>query len=457
MNEEKIKIIKELLAKLITEVENLIKSEVSAGNIKSEDELYFRWKLNDFNYDDHGVTSSGATSEYVIKKSWIREVSKISEPIKNGQLYKDVLEKLIAEFSQNKSVERDVNLFLNKIISEQLALGNAQKIDGNSLIERFADDLLQRPVKCGAEIELQGIIMKPREIEPSYGFMIRQPIKEDLEKEVPFYSPIRSYYDPLSYPSSIASVEFSGRRAQDIQTKIALMIVILKLFRVSSIKYLSYKMYSDSITDIAARGGVFLGSQEQVLETDIIKRDDESKLKIFWGAIEKLLPLSLYNFGEKELTPVCLAYDRYNDALMHNGLLERRIASVVMGLEALLLGETQELKYRLGLRTARVVSFLDDNPQKVKQIVKDAYDIRSKFAHGSRLSYKDIKSLKLKYGDIKNLFLTVIDYLRQLIVVMILIQKSKEEFIDLVDDSLIEREKETLLNNLLSQSRQILS
>lgn len=456
MKEEKIKIITELLSKLITESNNFINKGISEGTIQPENELYFKCKLEDFAYGDKGVVSSRATGGYITKKSWIREISKISESIKKSREYKDALEKLIDTFSKNQNIENDLDAFINKVIYGQLYPDEIHNVNKESVIERFINDLLDKPAKYGAEIQLKGIVIRTKKIEPAHGVIIRQIEKEDLEKEVSFHGPVSMMAHHVPDPSAIANIEFLGKGARDIQIKIELMMTILKLFKVGSIKYLSYKMYSDSITDIMAGGTLTSGDRDQVLEISIINEDDEARAKFFWEAIEKVLPQSLYDFGEKEISPISLAYDRYNDALMHNGLLERRIANVVMGLEALLLDATQELSYRLGLRVAKIISLLGNNPQEARQIIKDAYNIRNKFAHGSHLSYKEKKKLELRYKDIKTIFLSVINYLRQLIVIVLLIRKTKDEFIDLVDDSLIDKKREEELNNLLSLSKQIL-
>lgn len=454
MCEEKIKIISEALNKLIVEIEEFIRNGISTKIIQPENESYFRWLLKDFAYGEKGIICSGATGEYVTKKSWSRVFSKISDSIKESSGYKNTLQELSAAFTKNKNIEKGLDAFVRKVIHEQLDSGVIQKANGESLIERFIRDLLEKPIKYGAEIELQGIVLRAQRIRPVHGIIIRQPLKDDLEKETLFYGPMRTH--GLSYPSAIANIEFLGRLAQDIQIKVGQMIVILRLFKVGSIKYLSYKMHSDSIIDIMPSGTLTSGERDQVLETSIINEDDEEKIKFFWEKIERVLPSSLYDFGEKEISPISLAYDRYSVALMHNGLLERRIANVVMGLEALLLDAAQELSYRLGLRVAKIMSLLGDNPQEVRRIVKDAYNIRNLFAHGSHLSYQQKKKLELRYKDIKDIFSSVINYLRQLIVIMILIQKSKDEFIDLVDDSLIDRKEEESLNNLLSEPKRIL-
>jgi hypothetical protein len=96
------------------------------------------------------------------------------------------------------------------------------------------------------------------------------------------------------------------------------------------------------------------------------------------------------------------------------------------------------------------------NPYEARNITNDAYKVRNLFAHGGQLDYKGRKKLESKYNDTKNLLLPILDYLRILLVIMILTKKGKDEFIDLIDDSLIDKEKESQLNATLSGAREII-
>lgn len=443
------------LKKLTNSIEKVINKDISKKVFESENELYFRWKVKDFKYTDKGIQSAGAEGQFFTKKSWMRATSKITDKVKKSSEYKLALEGLKCAFEQNKKIVQDLNAFINKVIYLNLYPEEKEKNSEKVIIERFISDLLEKPMKYGAEVQLQGIVLKPQKIEPAHGIIIRQPISSDLEKETRYYVPSMADHF-LPNPSAIANIEFFGRQANEIQRKVEQMIVILRLFKVGSVRHLSYRMYSDSITDIMAQGTLGSGKQDIVLETSLIDKEDESKLKLFWQVLEEVLPPNLYTFGEREVNYISLAYNRYSDALMHNGILERRIANAVMGLEALLLDATQELSYRLRLRVAKIMALLGDDPKEVKQIIKDAYHIRNLFAHGSHLSHKEKRKLELRYKNVKNILLPVLDHLRRLLVVMILIPKNKHEFIDLIDDSLIDSEKERELNDLLVSPKQIL-
>ena len=263
----------------------------------------------------------------------------------------------------------------------------------------------------------------------------------------------------LERPSAILNIEFLGRQADEIQIKVKQAITILRLFKVGSVKYISYHMHSESITDIMASGTLIAEKSAGALEKSQITEEDTQRLKKFWQTIIKTLPHSFYELGETKLDHLTIAYKRYCDTLLRNGVMERRIANAVMGLESLFLkvGEIHELIYRLSIRIAKIFSLLRYDSYRVKEIVRDAYKVRSLFVHGGHLSYKQERKLNDKYNDIRNFLLSLSDYLRVSIILMIFMKKEKEEFLDLIDDSLVDKDKDSQLDNLLNVLRNVIS
>jgi hypothetical protein len=440
---------------LASAIKKQVNQGISNHTIEPQDEVYFRWKVEKFQYTDKGVTDYSARGEYFTKQLWLRSIIKLEELIKKSSEYASALECFVNVFGKSDRLSDNLDCFIITLIRQCLENPTIEEANVNSLIATFLKDLREEPVKYGADVELQGIVLRPESLELSYGITLRQTKVEDMEREVMVHGFMLGR-DFLPHPSAIMRIEFLGRRANEVQKRFRKAIAILRLFKVGSVEYISSRMFSESIIDRMASGTLTSGKAGTALETYLVTEEDIQKLRKFWQTTHDFLPES---FFWTDVTPVdyrTIAYNRYSDALLENGLLERRIANAVMGLEALVLtGETQELSYRLGIRISKLLSLLGHDPHEVKKTINDAYKVRSLFAHGSQLSYKGKKELESRYGDAKNLLLSVLDYLRTLIIVMILSRKGKDEFIDLVDDSLVDKKQEEQLNNIISQAKEV--
>ncbi|HXF44048.1 MAG TPA: hypothetical protein VNK70_01105 [Candidatus Paceibacterota bacterium] len=438
----------EKLLALVNRIEKLRDDGIKNSSLKPEEESFFRWKLKDFKYGIKGIESSSAEEEYFTKPSWFRAARQLEKLIKSTDEYISAVDVLKDNFKNRESLEQLIDSFVDQAIWRCLNAGNDLAFDKSGLVKRFISDLEGKPATYGAKIQFQGIVLEPIQIKiPEVGVMLRQPTRDDLEKERPYWAHPFSY---PAHPSAIGELSFIGHHGRDIQFRVEKLTALLRLFRVGSVKHLSYSMYTDSLIDTTSRGTISSGGQLVAIESSYIKTGDEGKLKNFIQILDPLLPPKFYRFGEGEVSHVTIAFDRYNDALLRVGILEERIANAVMGLEALLLDATQELSYRLGLRIAKTFSLLGDDGKQIREILKDAYRVRNLFAHGSHLSVKERRRLETKHVDLNNLLKTILDYLRRFIVLTIVIQISKEEFIFLLDDALIDKEAEVHLSNRIA-------
>ena len=87
---------------------------------------------------------------------------------------------------------------------------------------------------------------------------------------------------------------------------------------------------------------------------------------------------------------------------------------------------------------------------KVREEIKDSYQIRSIFIHGDTLTYNSRKKYIKNHGSLENLFSYIIDYLRVSIILFLGLKKDKDEFIDLLEDTFIDEEKEKLLRDQIN-------
>jgi len=444
------------LKQLALSVKRTVDEGISNGTIKSKEEVFLRLKIDKFQYTDKGVTEASAHGEDITKTSWFGATLKLTESIKKSTEYSSALVQLANVFGKDDILSRDLEHFVGKLIDKCLHNSKFGEVEIDSLIKTFLNNLRKEAVKCGAEVELEGIALRPDKVELSHGITLRRTKIEDLEREFLPYEPIQHRLFPI--PSAILNIEFLGRGAREIQTKVERSIAVLRLFKVGSVKWIRYRMYSDSITDIMARGTLTSGGAEEALETYLITEEDVSKLKKFWQTISNVIPPSFFELGITKIDFLTIAYNRYSDSLSKNGILERRVANAVMGLEALFLkdDEIQELAYRLSFRVSKLLSLLGYDPHEVKEAVSDAYKVRNRFVHGGHLSHKEKKKIESKYKDVRNFLLQLLEYLRISIIVMMLSGREKDEIMDLIEDSFIDKKREEMLNGIISRTKDVL-
>jgi len=443
----------EVLKQLSLRIKKTIEDGISKSTFQPEEEVYFRWIVDNPQYTEKGVTVSSAHGEYITKQSWFRATRKVEEVTKQSREYSFAMEQLASVFGKKEKPPQDLDYFVSALTHRYLYEPQFGDSDVEALITTFLKELHGEPLKHGARVELEGIGLELEKIEPDIGITLRQPKIDDFEKEFPVYPPLRGH--DLPHPSAILNVEFLGRRINEVQDRIEQAISILRLLKVGSVKWTSYQMYTEAIT--AGRHSGIAGEITSAHETYLVTQEDVQRLKKFWQTMSKFMPRSLFELGTTKIDFLTIAYNRYSDALLLDGILERRIMNAIMGLEALFLKteERQELVYRLKTRIGKLLSLVGHDPHEAKRIIRDAYGIRSTFAHGGQLSYEERKKLEPKYKDVKNVLLPVLDYLRISLIIMILSSKEKNEFIDLIDESFSDRKREEYLNSIISGAKEL--
>ncbi len=413
----------------------LEKGEVKKINFEQET---FRWKLNDFEYSiEKGVSCSGATG----KSSSISQlvfIHKIDEELKTYNEYKKFIREL-SYLGDFPNIENSIQMFTKKLCSAYLS---GEPTD--NLLLTFSKELDGEPIKIKAFVELTGLTLEPNEIKIVSGLVIRRPTKEDLEKKhiiSPFYNEGLLH---LEYPSAIMEIEIFGRSPIELQNYMEKSITLLSLFGSGGVKYLGYNMTSESIS-IPIGGVVRPGDRSKPPHSYIILNKDIPRLKNFWIEMSKILSLGFIQEQFSSFQPnIFFSYQRYNEAILNGGMIEKRIVNAISGLESLYLNSSQELSRYLRLNVSKTMGILGYDAYKVREEIKDAYQIRSKFIHGETLTYKSRNKLDKKYGSLENLFSDIIDYLRISILLLLGLKKEKDEFIDILEDTFIDKEKEKL-------------
>jgi hypothetical protein len=447
---------KELLRALAKTIREIVSDAILSNKVVPGEGRAFQWKLNDFNYDDSGVKVSGTQGDYVSQRTWFRAWEVLELPIKAHDSFKDALNALRQNYPTLPVAE-----WLGKIT---IALIGAFLPEGDKsgkaedIVDRFLNDLEEGPVTHTAQVYLQGVALRSDAIDIQCGVRIRKPQKEELE--IPIPAELAEVFP--RYPSAIVEIESVGARERSpqlLQAQVEQCVALLRLFRVGSVKLMHYQMGCSSIVNPWPHGRLTSGDKNPPLESYVIKTEDEPNLKRFWQTMNVNLPKDIYGF-EKKVNHVTLAYDRYCDALLLNGVSERRIANVVMALEALFLKETekQELSYRLSVRVSKLISLiLNQNPLEVRSTWKDAYGVRSAFAHGGHLTNDRKRRIEGKYGSIGLFLLRLLDHLRVSIIASILCRIGKDALINLVDNALLDAQEHERLKRVLADTAALIS
>jgi F0F1-type ATP synthase alpha subunit len=124
-----------------------------------------------------------------------------------------------------------------------------------------------------------------------------------------------------------------------------------------------------------------------------------------------------------------------------------------MCLEALYLkeNERQELDHRLGQRVAKLFNQFNHEPLEVYNKIKRSYEIRSSFVHGSPIS-------KDQQNEASKLAQDILEYARVSIIIQLQLKvvMDKDKFLNLLDNSLLNKQANEKLQSLIEKNCQVL-
>jgi len=430
-----------LLQELVEEMIRLCDEWKREGKLRKETRFYQKYKVERFEYREDGGIQVFRSFSIIPKEEWnISDIFKLIEHIKTLPYFEDCIAYIAREYAShfsnpNAQAEFWVSEFLQKTILGYLN-GN---FDPRKDIVTFIHDLEGNPIEWEIKVWLEGIGMKVDEIEIEKGIIIRKPSASDIEYERPLGMPLFEQ-TLLHHPSAILEIRRRIKLQPAIYPDLERIIIALQLYKVGSV----------SKTRIYWKPSSFL--QFESISTPMhwwpttyrysLDASDAEKLPQFVAKIKDKLPIEEKTGSLMTTNHLGIAISRYQDAILKPEATENKIAYAVMGLEALYLESEGELSHRLAQRVAKLLSFFEEEPIKVYRNVKKAYNIRSGFVHGSPLQNK-------KPQEVKEILDNIIEYLRKSILTFIQLQKEKKELLSLIDDALLEKQKDIKLQNLI--------
>jgi len=437
-----------LLQELVEEMIRLCDEWKREGKLRKETKLYQKYKVKRFEYRENGEIQVSGSFPIIPKEEWnISDIFKLIEHIKTLPYLEDCIAYIAREYTShfsnpNAQAEFWVSEFLQKTILEYLNGNFDPRKDLVEYIVTFIHDLEGNPIEWEIKVWLEGIGMKVDEIEIEKGIIIRKPTVSDIEYEYPLGMPLFEQ-TLFHHPSAILEIRKREKLHPAIYPDLERIIIALQLYKVGSVsktriywKPKSFLQFGGTSTPMRWWSTTYRYSLDV---------SDAEKLPQFVAKIKDKLPIEEKTGNLMATNHLGIAILRYQDAILKPEATENKIAYAVMGLEALYLkAKEEELSHRLAQRVAKLLSFREEKPIKIYNLVKEAYDIRSNFVHGSPLQNK-------KPQEVKKILDSIIEYLRKSIITFIQLQEEKEKLLSLVDNALLEKQAEDKLQNLIGK------
>jgi len=325
------------------------------------------------------------------------ECSYISRPVKfwKDDVLKSVIERILAETPEAKAslaeISRGYNCSSSKAESHlQRFLYDFEVKYPNPTrdysvaerVELLCNDLDGGPIDCALVAYLDGLSLADEKYDLGKGMVIRRPNPGDMEAThfTAFWPHDISRMPPiplavLEFRVTIAKIS-EGEEIDEMQR----MLDLFRLYRLGSVKLLSYARYFRSVihppTCMLPDHGPLPKYKYELSQSDM------PKLISLIGALKKNLPS--YRFSGSGSSRLFVAMSRYREALSGGKTPEERITMAVSCLEALYLKEVRGgLRRTLSQRVAALLRNFHLNASKLADSMKDGYTIRSNFIHGN--------------------------------------------------------------------------
>jgi len=436
----------EALKKFAQFVKERIDDGIKGGTVKKAvvNQEYFKWKVKDFKYTvKDGVSTGTSEGEHFIKSETMFNHN-LEEEIKESEEYKSLVKQLEETFKDER-LSSKVDFLLRLIVRHYIQTFEIKE----DMLNIFLKELKGEPSRTSAIVKVQGLILEPVSITVSNNVTLRQVNITDLEEENPIYPFIGVEQFPNDY-SAVLNIETFGHSSLNIQKEVSKAVTILRMFKPGSVRYVKYKIISESITNPTG-GTISSGRQISSTTNCRIYSSDVGKLIIFWKILDELLPSSFFwsDTSPANNESIQFAYQRYSDALFSDGTFEQRLVNTIIALESLYLNDSQELSRYLSLRVSKFLGLAGLDPYRIKTVLKEAYKLRSFFVHGNSIPYRLRKKIEAQFESEDKLLYEILDYLRLSIVIMLALKKQKDEMIDTIDDTFIDRKKEDALSGHL--------
>jgi len=443
----------DLMNELLERIQSEVKLAIFDKRLLTRSKVLANQKF-EFDYGEDGARCRKGWVEHAnVADWWPEELINLVSLIKNSAEFHRVMEHLNNILPGPQWLERSLSEFV-KQVSRSLIPG--EKPISRPVIQDFIKWVTEKQVSTIALAEIDGVVIQSGPIQASNGgtqILLRQTTRADIEYEL---TPNVSRADHIHPPSAILEVCTKGG-VNEIQSIVRQSLAILRLFGVGSVDYRRIRIegYNFAGVGVETIGKINTDFFPKLKYT--IKEDCRNRLILFWAYLKNHLPSHLFDITSTTKDYLSIAYERYSEALTAKSGFERTIADSAMAFESLFLRQSTELQFRLKLSVAKILGILGHDPKEVAGVIKEAYKVRSNFVHGGFLAPNDRRKIERQYGSLTEFQRRVLDYARISIIAMTTIRgKSRNETLDLIEDSMISQFAGNELKDLLENAQPLL-
>lgn len=432
------------LSKLSGLILSEIREKFKEGKIYKSERSISVPDFSELEYENGRITEFPKNKQ--IKKEFIDSFSLISDLtfdfILNLKEYKEAEKILIHQF---KIQEHLISNFIHKFV--YLHVRNYDKESKSffrKIIKLFIQEINGKGPLWKVKIFIAGIWLEVIEFAIFKNVNLRKINSSDFEfrdeKELDdyFWPPSQAAYTILefSYKAKPGKrKEFGTDTSIQAETIIGLFNIVLLLFKFGSVFFPRIKKESSILLINTGNGTSYYSMHIKETSVYSLNQVELLELREFSKIIFDPKVREAFSTKSGKLTHISIAYQRYYNAFVNIESRESQITYLISSLEAMLSEGGGELSRRLRQRAALILKIYKFSPLEVDQIIKEAYQIRSKYSHGESSTIK-IEYRKKLVELSKHLF----EYARVLLQIEIQLFSiiDKPSFLKLIDKALLD-------------------
>ena len=451
----------------------------AAGHSLVRGELHYLFRIDEFDYRDDGPHVGSSSGSWALKPTFpTGHVGEAMDSVRSSKEWRDAAEALAGgdRGSANGQVWGNLANLLQSLARIHYLGGEDSAAGMRSVLVAFLAEERGAPLDFVVEAAITrvvppkgGLSFVPKGFT---GVSLRRVAKDDLEDDCPAYDIRTGQAKPwldrslgdFALPASILTLRCSTKSREGLAERIEEAQAVLRLFWVAAVDIVDHRLTPQGVfgSGLGRYSSSYYGMDRYMRSFGRYSIDSDSicQFKSFWSEIGHLIPQAIVAATPTEPQQyIKISYDRYCDALFHAHSHEERIANAVMGLEALLLpsGDHGELSYRLRLYAAKLIGSMGHDSLQVRTTVSDAYAVRSAYVHGSKVAKSQAKAIGKRHGDLKQLCPRILEYLRVGIVAAIVAGRRKDDFVRMIDDSLLSQQAGSELDHLARKTRPLVA